>query len=536
MHETSSGAKFSYRHRAIAIAALLCVEVLALAIAYQFFATIECHATEANGLCRLLRSMVARALVVFAAFAVLIWARPMPFGRFLARADAYAGRVWRALHLAGFVLLLLPLGMAAGGDLGGIFRLALLPWVLGAILASLGGVLWIAPRAAWHELIAQDGYAPLVVLGIAALVPDVADWVLPLWDWQVLTTLTFNAVRLFLGLFSSVTYADPTGYVIGIKEFSVHIARQCSGVEGVALVTAFVSLYAFIFRTQIRFPHFWVLVLPLAILLSWVLNVVRVGVLILIGAHISPELAVNGFHSYAGWMFFTLLALGIVWAVQSAPWLHIDTVRGKGPRLRQDPMAALILPFVVFMVASVVSQALFAHPELGYPLRAAAMVWVIWYFRAVYLSMPWRPDLIAMIAGIAVGVGWLVLDAGNRAEGEKLAQALATLSGPLLLLWIVARLLGTVLLVPMVEELFFRGYLLTRLDRGGLGMRLLAIAASSAVFAALHGRWLAAGLAGVALALVMLRRGRVSDAITAHVCANLVVALWALATNDFSRI
>ncbi len=126
--------------------------------------------------------------------------------------------------------------------------------------------------------------------------------------------------------------------------------------------------------------------------------------------------------------------------------------------------------------------------------------------------------------------------ADTGSEGTELAQALDGLAPLMLAVWVLCRLVGTVLLVPLVEEMFFRGYVLTRLDRGGLAMRILAIAVSSALFAALHGRWMAAGLAGVIFALVMLRRGRLSDAIQAHMAANLIVAIWALMRFDFALI
>ena len=67
-------------------------------------------------------------------------------------------------------------------------------------------------------------------------------------------------------------------------------------------------------------------------------------------------------------------------------------------------------------------------------------------------------------------------------------------------------------------------------------LRVLAIVVSSALFAAMHDRWLVALLAGVVFALLHLRRGRLADAIAAHVAANLVVALWALASGDWSAI
>jgi membrane protease YdiL (CAAX protease family) len=47
---------------------------------------------------------------------------------------------------------------------------------------------------------------------------------------------------------------------------------------------------------------------------------------------------------------------------------------------------------------------------------------------------------------------------------------------------------------------------------------------------------LEAGLAGLVFGLLMLRRGRLADAVTSHVAANLVVALWAAFNRDWGAM
>ena len=357
------------RLRPALLAALFCAELIALALTYQFFADIQCNLTGSEASCDFLSSLVARALVIFAVAGILIRARPAAFSRFLDAAAASAGVLALALHLAGLVLLLVPLALMPGRDLGAVFHISLLPWSLGALTAAFGGLFWLAPVAAWRDLLSQNRFAPLPILLAAALVPDIADLALPLWDWQALTTATFRAVDGVLRVFSSTVESSPEEYTIGMGDFYVHIAQQCSGVEGFALVTAFVALYAVIFRQDIRLGRFLLVVLPLGLLLSWTLNVVRIASLIGIGAHVSPDLAVNGFHSYVGWLFFTLLAFGLIWFVQSTPWLHRAGSHGRAPLpIRRDPVAAAILPFAVFMVASTFVAALFPVPDLGYPI------------------------------------------------------------------------------------------------------------------------------------------------------------------------
>lgn len=527
------------RHRLFLLLGLICAEVVIIALAYQFLATIECRATAAEGGCRLLRSMVARALVVFGAFVLLAWARPGPFGRLAERAALHeVGGRWAGLHLAGVLLILLPLLLAGGRDLAEMFHLAVWPWVAGLLAATLGGVLWVAPATAWRDWLREQGHAPLPVLAVAAVIPDLADLALPLWDSQGLTAATFHAVRLFLTVFGSGVFADPAAYVIGVEQFAVHIARQCSGVEGLALVTGFTALYAFLFRADIRMLRFWLVVLPVGLALSWALNVVRIGLLVLIGAHVSPQLAVDGFHSYAGWMFFTLLALGLMWWVQATPWLHRGgAVADAGaPPLRADPVAAMIVPFVVFMLAGVVTSALFDPPDVAYPVKALALALAIAVFVPLYRRLPWRPDAVALGAGLAVGVVWVLTEPPPGEASAWLAASLALVPPGWLAFWVVTRLVGTVALVPVAEEMFFRGYVMARLDRGGMAMRMLALAVSAGLFAALHGRYLEAAAAGVVFGLVMLRRGRVTDAVLCHAMANLVVGLWALWHGDFSRI
>lgn len=284
--------------------------------------------------------------------------------------------------------------------------------------------------------------------------------------------------------------------------------------------------------------RFLLVVLPLGVALSWLLNVLRIAALVLIGARVSPEIAVNGFHSYAGWMFFTLLALGLMALVHAMPWLHRSgAATAPAQPLRDDPAAAMILPFAAFMAVGTATAALFDPVDIGYPLKALVLAAVLLIFAARYLSrLPWGADPVALLAGAVVGVGWVFTAPAPGEDAAALDSVLALVPLWFLLVWIGARVIGTTLLVPLAEELFFRGYVLARIDTGNGVRRVLAIAVSTLLFALLHGRLVAAGLAGLVFALVMLRRGRVTDAILAHVAANAIVAASALASGDWSRI
>jgi CAAX prenyl protease-like protein len=62
-----------------------------------------------------------------------------------------------------------------------------------------------------------------------------------------------------------------------------------------------------------------------------------------------------------------------------------------------------------------------------------------------------------------------------------------------------------------------------------------ALLVSSAVFGILHGsRWLAGIVAGVIFGLLLIRRGRMGDAVVAHASANLLIAAYVLLFHDWS--
>src|SRR4029077_3982157 len=87
--------------------------------------------------------------------------------------------------------------------------------------------------------------------------------------------------------------------------------RECSGYEGIGLIICFLSLYCVLMRRKLRFPHALAL-FPLGVAAVWMLNAARIAPLVSIGHHVSPVLALNGFHSQAGWIAFLTVAFVII--------------------------------------------------------------------------------------------------------------------------------------------------------------------------------------------------------------------------------
>src|SRR5207344_659433 len=62
------------------------------------------------------------------------------------------------------------------------------------------------------------------------------------------------------------------------------------------------------------------LLLPIATALVFVGNALRIALLIAVGIYLSPEVALSGFHSKAGWLFFCAIALSLIAFVQHTRW------------------------------------------------------------------------------------------------------------------------------------------------------------------------------------------------------------------------
>ena len=526
------------RLRALILSSVLLVQLVALAVIYQFFVDIDCGATGSYELCRGLRSALGRGMALATGVTVLLLARPAIFAEFAQR----AARTTRISHsagllaFAGFVTLLIPAAFLMQGAGPEQFARAVPIWIIGGIIIVPAALRWIAPLSDWAWLLRSLGWLGGAVLVFVTFMPEMAAAMQPLWSIEALTFLTFALVYVLLRVLGTGAFADPDTFILGVEDFAVHIAAQCSGVEGFVLVGGFVALYALLFHATIRHGRFWLIVLPLALLASWVLNIVRIAALVLLGAHVSPRLAVDGFHSYAGWIFFTLLALGILIIVHRAASLHRAEARAPSTPITQDMIAAQILPFIAFMVSGLIASAFFAPAALGYPLRVAIMLAVLLPFWRLIRALPWQIDGLSWALGAGVGVLWVALQGGSSGSGTELNMMLAGMSLAGAIVWVILRLFGTILLVPLIEELFFRGYLLARFDGNGWPRRGLAIVISTGAFAILHGRYLEATLAGLVFAYVYLRRNRLSDAVQAHMAANIVVAGWGIALGDLGLI
>jgi CAAX prenyl protease-like protein len=143
--------------------------------------------------------------------------------------------------------------------------------------------------------------------------------------------------------------------------------------------------------------------------------------------------------------------------------------------------------------------------------------------------------------GLVVFALWISLDApvfriGDPTASFRPIDAQGNLQWPL----IVVRLIGATLLVPVMEELFWRSFLMRWIDRPQFEtvlpqqVTMKAIALSTFVFMLAHTLWLAAVIAGLAYAWLFVRTGKLWVPVIAHAVTNGVLGVWVVFTGNWS--
>jgi exosortase E/protease (VPEID-CTERM system) len=420
------------------------------------------------------------------------------------------------------------------------------PWFgAGGLAILLAAFAFVPPRVA-VQLARSTGYAWAYALaaGLIArlLVTYSALWNGAVWNpaldlsWKPAVDLTFSAVKTLLSLLLPNVVADRATMIIGTPTFQVQILPWCAGFEGTALMLVFGIAWLGFFRREYRFPQA-LLLIPAGMAVMWVSNAVRIAGLILIGVAGAPAVALGGFHSQAGWIAFTGVALTFTVLSRRMSWVaRAGPERTAEVRATHNPPAAYLMPFLAILGAGMISTAASGAFEWPYPLRFFAAAATLWYFRSSYQRMDWRFGRFSLVAGITVFAIWVGLDGlGGSQVDSGTAAGLATLPAPGRLAWLIFRTAAAIVTVPIAEELAFRSFLNRRLisaDFEALNPRrytYLSVIVSSVAFGLLHGRqWLAGVLAGLVFAAALLRRGRIGDAVVAHATANALLAVWVL--------
>jgi uncharacterized protein len=180
-------------------------------------------------------------------------------------------------------------------------------------------------------------------------------------------------------------------------------------------------------------------------------------------------------------------------------------------------------------------------------LRGFAAAALLAFFRRDYVELrevraaPARASewVLAVAAGLALFFAWIHLDLAAVAwpgrPGFDPTVAGGRVDWPLA----AARLCSLALIVPLMEELFWRSFLMRwiasreflSVDPQNVGA--VALVVSSALFASEHSMWLAGLLAGLVYGWLYVRTANLWIPIVSHTVTNGTLGLWIIATGQW---
>lgn len=219
-------------------------------------------------------------------------------------------------------------------------------------------------------------------------------------------------------------------------------------------------------------------------------------------------------------------------------------------RSHVNPVIARSVPFLLFIALLMLgSSGLMAGENAAVSwlvvARGAVVALVLFWFWPSYGELHEPPLtspgqwLLAALAGIAVFLVWIGFNQGwavlSSAAGVPMLLPEGGMDWPKAL----GRLAGFALVVPVMEELFWRSLVLRWIEREDflsvaprrVGTRAFVI--TTILFAVEHEHWFAGAIAGVVYNGLYMRSGNLWVPIMAHAVTNASLGIWILYTHNW---
>lgn len=209
-----------------------------------------------------------------------------------------------------------------------------------------------------------------------------------------------------------------------------------------------------------------------------------------------------------------------------------------------------VLPFAIYIAFIVIADMLgrfgVEAPALRwlYGVKIAAVLVALLACRGRYRELAWPgrdgPMLAwAVATGVAVLVLWINLTAGWMVLGSSTGFDPRD-DGAIDWLLVALRLSGGALVVPVMEELFWRSFLMRWMVSADFPaveprrIQGLAFVVPTLLFGFEHSLWLAGIVAGAAYGWLYIRSGKLWVPIVAHGVTNGLLGIWIVLTKNWS--
>ena len=134
-------------------------------------------------------------------------------------------------------------------------------------------------------------------------------------QWELFSFTASILLFIILKPFYPITLAFAAKTpILAIGSFAVSIGAPCSGIDSMFLFFAFFAGIYALDHKKIKNNFFPLFII--GFIGVYIVNILRLLLLLLVGIHISPELAVGLFHTNAGWVFFVIYFLLYYWLIK----------------------------------------------------------------------------------------------------------------------------------------------------------------------------------------------------------------------------
>ncbi len=219
------------------------------------------------------------------------------------------------------------------------------------------------------------------------------------------------------------------------------------------------------------------------------------------------------------------------------------------------PAWAYVLPFAVFLVGTQIEGQ--AENEDGtliaeryaaiYCVKILAVILAMFISRKAWRDLRPLPGIpvifLSIVLGAFVSVFWIGLDGLYPPLPESLGKRSAfdptTLESPAKWLFLIFRTLGLVAVVPIIEELFMRDFMLRYVTDpdwqkiSPWAFNSTAAVVSLGLFVAGHPEWFPALLCGVIWLWLLHKSRSVAALVISHAVANLGLGIYSVVTGDW---
>jgi len=209
-------------------------------------------------------------------------------------------------------------------------------------------------------------------------------------------------------------------------------------------------------------------------------------------------------------------------------------------KFESSPIRARVAPYALLIILTVIQDSFGGQARYWmYLVKLAVGAWCIFEIRTLVPEMRWAFSWEAVLGGVLVFAIWVGLDPYYPKfqllfkVGEPW-NPLKQFGDAAAMAWffVVVRTAGSALIVPPLEEAFYRSFLyryFVRLEFTAMPFKQLhwlSLIVTSLVFGLSHYQWLAGFLCGLVYQGLVIRKNRLGDAMTAHAITNFLLGCW----------